>query len=98
MASTGIDNEVLTLSKAAMYLRVSEDEVLELAERAELPGRRIGREWRFIKEALGDWLRRPSAKERLLRHAGIAKDDPYMQAMLENIYQARGRSMIENGG
>ncbi|HEX7376403.1 MAG TPA: helix-turn-helix domain-containing protein [Pirellulales bacterium] len=97
MASTSIDNEILTLPEAATYLRVSEDEVLELAERFELPGRRIGREWRFMKEALGDWLRRPSAKERLLRHAGIAKDDPYLKAMLEDIYRSRGRSMIEDG-
>lgn len=96
MASTSIDNEILTLHEAAAYLRVSQDEVLELAERSELPGRKIGREWRFMKEALGDWLRRPSPKERLLRHAGIAKDDPYMKAMLQNIYQSRGRSMIED--
>ena len=97
MAATNIDSEILTLSEAATYLRVSEDEVLELAKRSELPGRMIGQEWRFLREALGDWLRRPSPKERLLRHAGIAKDDPYMKAMLENIFQARGRSMIEDG-
>jgi excisionase family DNA binding protein len=95
MASTIIDHEILTLREAAGYLRVSEDEVLELAERSDLPGRKIGREWRFLKEALGDWLRRSSPKERLLRHAGIAKDDPYIKAMLQNIYQARGRPMIE---
>lgn len=96
MASTSIDNEVLTLREAAAYLRVSEDEVLELAERSELPGRRIGHEWRFLKEALGDWLRRPSPQERLLRHAGIAKDDPYLKAMLEDVYRSRGRPMIDN--
>ena len=97
MASTSIDNEVLTLPEAAAYLRVSEDELLEHAERAELPGRKIGHEWRFMKEAVGDWLRQRSPKERLLRHAGIAKDDPFMKAMLENIYQSRGRSMVEDG-
>lgn len=97
MASTSIDNEILTLPEAAAYLRLSEDEVLELADHFELPGRKIGHEWRFLKEALGDWLRRSSPKERLLRHAGIAKHDPYMKAVLANIYQARGRPMIEDG-
>lgn len=77
MASTSIDFEILTLPEAATYLRVSEGEVLALAERSDLPGRKIAHEWRFLKEVLGDWLRRPSPKERLLRHAGIAKDDPY---------------------
>lgn len=90
-----IDYEILTLPEAANYLRVSEDAVLELAERSELPGRKIGAEWRFLKEALGDWLRQLSPKERLMRHAGIAKDDPWSAAMLEDIYQARGRPMTE---
>lgn len=96
MASTSIDDAILTLPEAAAYLRVSEEVMLELAEGAELPGRKIGNEWRFLKEALGDWLRRSSPKQRLLRHAGIAKNDPYLKEMLDKIYQARGRSMTED--
>lgn len=87
--------EVLNLAEAAAYLRLSQDEVAELVTRQDLPGRRIGNEWRFHKQGLVNWLLRPSAKERLLRHAGAAQDDPYLEQMLESIYRERGRPMCE---
>ncbi|HUG92281.1 MAG TPA: helix-turn-helix domain-containing protein [Planctomycetaceae bacterium] len=90
--------EVLTLREAAEYLRAAEDDVLELATRGDLPGRKIKDEWRFHRRALADWLCRPSPRERLLRHAGAAQDDPYLDEMLEQIYRERGRVMVEERG
>ena len=49
--------EVLDLAEAARLLRVAEDEMERLAESGEIPGRRIGGEWRFSREALLHWLR-----------------------------------------
>jgi excisionase family DNA binding protein len=49
-------DEVLTLTEAAAYLRVPEEELLRLAERRDIPAQRIGGEWRFLKRALGHWL------------------------------------------
>jgi excisionase family DNA binding protein len=49
-------DEVLTLAEAASYLRVPEEELLRLAENRDVPGQRIGGEWRFLKRALGHWL------------------------------------------
>jgi excisionase family DNA binding protein len=48
--------EVLDAAQAAELLAVDEAAVLELAERGELPGRRIGDAWRFSRRALLDWL------------------------------------------
>ena len=89
--------EVLTLAEAAAYLRVAEAELGRIAGSQGLPGRRIGSEWRFSRAAIQDWLRRPSMKESLLRLAGSWKDDPYLDEMLEDIYQQRGRPMSEEG-
>jgi excisionase family DNA binding protein len=47
---------VLTLPQAAELLQVAEDVVAGLAEAGELPGRRVGGEWRFSREALLAWL------------------------------------------
>lgn len=88
--------DVLTLEEAAEYLRVSEPVVVELATKHELPGRKIGQQWRFHRQGLAEWLLRRSAKDRLLRHAGAMKDDPDIENMLEQIYRDRGRPMIEN--
>jgi excisionase family DNA binding protein len=87
--------EVLTLEEAAGYLRVSEADVIDLAARQELPGRKIGDQWRFLKQGLADWLLGPNGRDRLLRHAGKMKDDPDLEAMLKSIYESRGRSMTE---
>ncbi len=48
--------DVLSLAEAASYLRVSEEEVLRLAEERNIPAQRIGGEWRFLKRALDHWL------------------------------------------
>jgi len=48
--------EVLTLEEAAALLRVIPAALLERAERGELPGRRLGEEWRFARSALLAWI------------------------------------------
>jgi excisionase family DNA binding protein len=48
--------EVLTLEEAAAFLRVEAIAVEESARRGELPGRRLGGEWRFSRDALLAWL------------------------------------------
>jgi excisionase family DNA binding protein len=49
--------DVLTLSEAAAYLRVSADALSDLAANRGVPAQKIGGEWRFLKRALADWLR-----------------------------------------
>lgn len=48
--------DVLTLADAARLLQVAEEEVARLAQAGELPGRRIGEQWRFARQAILDWL------------------------------------------
>jgi len=47
---------VLTLTEAANLLRIEPEEVKRLAERQELPARRVGMEWRFNRATLLTWL------------------------------------------
>ena len=48
--------EVLTVDEAAQLLQVEPAAVVKLAEGGELPGRRIGEDWRFSRSALLAWL------------------------------------------
>jgi excisionase family DNA binding protein len=48
--------DVLTPQQAADLLQVTQEEVVELAEAGTLPGRRIGKQWRFSRPALIEWL------------------------------------------
>jgi excisionase family DNA binding protein len=54
---------VLTAAEAAALLRVDERQLAEAAARGDVPGRRIGAEWRFSREALLAWLRGESVPE-----------------------------------
>ncbi len=48
--------EILTPAQLAGLLQVDEKVVIELAEQRELPGRKVGEEWRFSREAIRAWL------------------------------------------
>jgi excisionase family DNA binding protein len=94
--------EVLTLAEAAAYLRLPEREVVGLVHSQGLPGRLVGGEWRFLKTAIQQWLSTgaPSPETRKaaqLAVAGSWKDDPNLEAMLEEIYKQRGRPITEDG-
>lgn len=54
--------EVMSAEQAARFLQVEEAVVLELAEAGELPGRKLGRAWRFSRAALVAWLSQPEAR------------------------------------
>jgi excisionase family DNA binding protein len=47
---------VFTAQEAADYLKVALKTVRELAAAGKLPGRKVGKEWRFLKENLEKWL------------------------------------------
>jgi excisionase family DNA binding protein len=47
---------VLTLEDAAALLQVAVEDVESLAETGELPGRKVGGEWRFARDAVLRWL------------------------------------------
>jgi excisionase family DNA binding protein len=55
--------EVLTAAQLADLLQVDEDAVIELAERRELPGRKVGGEWRFARAAVLAWLEEGEEKK-----------------------------------
>jgi excisionase family DNA binding protein len=94
--STPIPEKVMTLAEAAKFLRVSAYKVRALADDGKIPGRKIGDEWRFLQSTLVEWLRgRPTSKELFLRQAGFFKDDDTLPQMLEDIYKARGRPMVQ---
>lgn len=43
--------------EAADFLKIHRNTVLELAEKGELPGAKIGRAWVFVTDDLVEWLR-----------------------------------------
>jgi excisionase family DNA binding protein len=49
-------SEVLTLEEVAELLQANPPDVRRLAERGDLPGRKLGRAWRFSRAGVLAWL------------------------------------------
>jgi excisionase family DNA binding protein len=93
--SPGANGDVLTLSEAAEYLRMNEAQLESLLEDSDMPGKRIGNEWRFSRTGLQNWLSSPrheSGMKKVLAMAGQFKDDPFLDEIVREAYRRRGRT------
>jgi PTS system nitrogen regulatory IIA component len=50
------ENEIMTLSEVAVYLKIAEKTLLRMAHRGEIPCAKIGSQWRFVKPMIDNWL------------------------------------------
>jgi excisionase family DNA binding protein len=48
--------EVLTIDELAAYLKIAKSTLYKLAQEGKLPGLKVGRHWRFRREAIDRWL------------------------------------------
>ena len=51
-----MNDDILNLEQAVEFLGVSEKTLIKLLREEHIPARKIGREWRFSREALLRWL------------------------------------------
>lgn len=54
---TETSGEVMSLDELAVYLKVSKSTLYKLVQQGEFPGQKVGKQWRFHKRAVDDWLR-----------------------------------------
>ncbi len=54
MAQSG---DVLTIGDLSVYLKISKSTLYKLVREGKIPCQKIGRHWRFHKDAIERWLR-----------------------------------------
>ena len=54
--------EVMDPEQAAQFLQIEAATVVEMAEAGKLPGRKLGKAWRFSRAALVAWLSGPEKR------------------------------------
>ena len=47
---------VMTISELSKYLKISRSTLYKLAQEGKLPAQKVGRHWRFHREAVDEWL------------------------------------------
>lgn len=50
-------DDILTMDELATYLKISKSTLYKLAVENKLPGQKIGRRWRFHKDAVDAWVK-----------------------------------------
>jgi excisionase family DNA binding protein len=50
--------EILTLPEVAKYLKTSRDTIYRKAQKGLIPAVKFGKEWRFPKDVIDEWLRK----------------------------------------
>ena len=54
---------VLTIDELAVYLKISKSTLYKLAQEGKVPGQKVGKHWRFHRDAVDRWLsERPKAR------------------------------------
>ena len=53
----------MTIDELSDYLRISRSTLYKLAQEGRVPCQKVGRHWRFRKQAIDRWLERGGAGE-----------------------------------
>ena len=74
-------DDVLTLEELAAYLKVSETTAYSLVRNGEIPGRKVGREWRFLRERVVNWLMQAGTEDDMEKNSsgqsGVVQRDEW---------------------
>jgi excisionase family DNA binding protein len=54
--------DVMTIEEVMAYLRISRSSLYTLAQEGKIPAQKVGRDWRFPREAIERWLEGVSVK------------------------------------
>ena len=55
---------VMTIDELCAYLKVPKSTLYKLAQEGKVPGQKVGRHWRFHREAIDEWLKKRTAPPR----------------------------------
>ncbi len=48
--------DVLNVEEVAKYLRIPRSSIYKMAKRRAIPCQKVGRQWRFSRKAIDNWL------------------------------------------
>lgn len=55
-------DNIMTIDALAEYLKISRSTLYKLVQEGKLPGQKVGKRWRFHKEAINEWLKQRPEK------------------------------------
>jgi excisionase family DNA binding protein len=84
--------EILTIRDVANYLKLPVSTVYRLAERRDLPGHKVGRQWRFHKSVLDEWFRTHAASARAT--VLVVDDEQAVRDVMVEALESKQRNVL----
>ena len=83
--------QLMTLEEVAAYLRVTKKTIYRLLERDSIPATKVGRQWRFDKDSIDDWLRQKSVgtKANIL----VIDDEEIIRSLFKDTLEELGHNV-----
>ena len=47
---------IMTIKELAAYLKIPKSTLYKLSQEGQIPGQKVGRQWRYRKETIDKWL------------------------------------------
>src|SRR5512143_119769 len=66
--------EIFNIRQLAAYLMVSEKTIYRMIEKRQIPGVRVGSQWRFRRRDIEDWLSEQIRQVEYERKSGVAEE------------------------
>ena len=85
-------SQILTIREVASYLKLPVSTVYRLVERRELPGNKVGRQWRFQRGLIDEWLKERSQEKSTT--ILVVDDDERVRNLLSETLEERTRRVI----
>ena len=85
-------NQILTIREVASYLKLPVSTVYRLVERRELPGNKVGRQWRFQRGLIDEWLKQRSQEKSTT--ILVVDDDERVRSLLSETLEEKGRRVF----
>jgi excisionase family DNA binding protein len=84
--------ELMIVEEVASYLRVTEKTIYKLLKRGDIPATKVGRQWRFDKNSIDDWLNHNSvgSKANIL----VIDDEEAIRALFKKTLEELGHRLI----
>jgi excisionase family DNA binding protein len=86
-----IQREILNLEEAAAYLGVSTKTFHKVLHEGEMPGRKVGREWKFSRRALEKWIGDSRSRDFLDGEDAVQPDETAAPAAARAAAAPRGQ-------
>jgi excisionase family DNA binding protein len=102
------NDEIMTLEEVAAYLKLKPQTVYKWAQEEQIPAAKLGKEWRFRKSMLDEWIDTAivlskggfdlmwQASALAVRQKGLSATE--LDRLLEEVSAATSRSKTESSG